>query len=141
MNMLNVTVKGEQLAIDNSEAALPLPARFRGIATDGRRLILGVRPEAMRLGEGGGLTLKARVDVAELTGPELVVTALVGNQRIMASLPPRSAVATDAQLTLVFDEQAMHLFDPEHGLRSRLRNAQTRATSMPRKRSDAVSSG
>ena len=115
MNMLNVTVKGEQLAIDNSEMALPLPARFRGIATDGRRLILGVRPEAMRLGEGGGLTLKARVDVAELTGPELVVTALVGNQRIMASLPPRSAVATDAELTLVFDEQAMHLFDPENG--------------------------
>ncbi len=115
MNMLNVTVKGEQLAIDNSEMVLPLPARFRGIATDGRRLILGVRPEAMRLGEGGGLTLKARVDVAELTGPELVVTALVGNQGIMASLPPRSAVATDAELTLVFDEQAMHLFDPENG--------------------------
>jgi len=115
MNMIDVTVKGGGLSITGSDVTLPVPARFGGIAAEGRKLILGVRPEALRLGANDGPPLKARVDVAELTGPELVVTALVGEQRIMACLPPRSIVSEGAELALSFDEQAAHLFDPETG--------------------------
>jgi multiple sugar transport system ATP-binding protein len=114
MNMLEVTVGHGRLQIAGSSASLPMPARFRNLATDGRKLILGVRPETMRLG-GEGLSLEARADVAELTGPELVVTALVGTQRIMASLPPRTGVREGTPLILSFDEDVAHLFDPETG--------------------------
>jgi multiple sugar transport system ATP-binding protein len=114
MNMLDVAVKDGRLAIAGSDATLPIPARFRDLAKDGRKLILGIRPETMRLG-GGELSLDVRADVAELTGPELVLTALAGNQRIMASLPPRTEISPGKALTLSFDEAVTHLFDPETG--------------------------
>jgi multiple sugar transport system ATP-binding protein len=114
MNMLDVTVKGGQLNIDGSSVTLPMPARFRSFAKDGQKLTLGIRPETMRL-DGSGLSIEAKAEVAELTGPELVVTALVGTQRIMASLPPRSNIAEGTIMRLAFDEDAAHLFDPQTG--------------------------
>ncbi|MNT81741.1 hypothetical protein D3C72_2213660 [compost metagenome] len=55
------------------------------------------------------------MEVVELTGPELVVTARIGGERITACLPPRTQLAIDAERTFAFDEGALHLFDPETG--------------------------
>jgi multiple sugar transport system ATP-binding protein len=35
----------------------------------------------------------------------------------MASLPPRTLLSAGQELALVFDPEAIHLFDPETGLR------------------------
>jgi multiple sugar transport system ATP-binding protein len=116
MNMLNVTVRGETLVIAGSDAVVPLPSRFRGHARDGQQLILGIRPEALNLFRNeASVSLSTRAEVAELTGPELVVTAMVGEQRLMACLPPRSSIAGGEDLTLFFDEDVAHLFEPETG--------------------------
>ncbi|MBX5001083.1 ABC transporter ATP-binding protein [Rhizobium lentis] len=115
MNLLKVTVRDGRLALLGSDVSLPLPARFDKAAASGRDLIFGIRPEALRTG-GPGPSIEATLEVAELTGPELVVTALAGNQRLMACLPPRTLVRDGEKLTLFFDEEAMHLFDPQTGL-------------------------
>ncbi|TAU85069.1 ABC transporter ATP-binding protein [Rhizobium leguminosarum] len=115
MNLLNATARDGRLALSGSDISLPLPARFRETAGNGRDLILGIRPEALRT-DGTGPSIEATLEVAELTGPELVVTALAGNQRLMACLPPRTPIRDNEKLTLFFDEEAMHLFDPETGL-------------------------
>ncbi|MBB6224626.1 ABC transporter ATP-binding protein [Rhizobium leguminosarum] len=115
MNLLKATVRDGRLALSGSDATLPLHARFRDVADNGRDLILGIRPEALRT-DGAGLSIEATAEVSELTGPELVVTALAGNQRLMACLPPRTPIRDNEKLTLFFDEEAMHLFDLETGL-------------------------
>ncbi|MEF3134282.1 sn-glycerol-3-phosphate ABC transporter ATP-binding protein UgpC [Rhizobium sp. 268] len=115
MNLLKATVRDGRLALSSSDAILPLPARFRGTVGNGRDLVLGIRPEALRT-DGTGLSIEATAEVSELTGPELVVTALTGNQRLMACLPPRTPIRDNEKLTLFFDEEAMHLFDLETGL-------------------------
>ncbi|MHC2218650.1 ABC transporter ATP-binding protein [Rhizobium leguminosarum] len=115
MNLLKATVRDDRLALSGSDVSLPLPARFRETAGNGRDLILGIRPEALRT-DGTGPSIEATLEVAELTGPELVVTALAGNQRLMACLPPRTPIRDNEKLTLFFDEEAMHLFDPQTGL-------------------------
>ncbi|MGO6903289.1 ABC transporter ATP-binding protein, partial [Rhizobium ruizarguesonis] len=115
MNLLKATARDGRLALSGSDAILPLPARFREAAGNGCDLILGIRPEALRT-DGAGPSIEATLEVAELTGPELVVTALAGNQRLMACLPPRTPIRDNEKLTLFFDEEAMHLFDPETGL-------------------------
>ncbi|MGR9137347.1 ABC transporter ATP-binding protein [Rhizobium leguminosarum] len=115
MNLLKATVRDGRLALSGFDASLPLPARFRETAGNGRDLILGIRPEALRT-DGTGPSIEATLEVAELTGPELVVTALAGNQRLMACLPPRTPIRDNEKLTLFFDEEAMHLFDPQTGL-------------------------
>jgi multiple sugar transport system ATP-binding protein len=40
---------------------------------------------------------------------------MVGEQRLMACLPPRSSIAGGEDLTLFFDEDVAHLFEPETG--------------------------
>ncbi|MBY3127557.1 sn-glycerol-3-phosphate ABC transporter ATP-binding protein UgpC [Rhizobium laguerreae] len=115
MNLLKATARDGHLALSGADASLPLPARFRETVGNGRELILGIRPEALRT-DGAGPSIEATLEVAELTGPELVVTALAGNQRLMACLPPRTPIRDNEKLTLFFDEEAMHLFDPQTGL-------------------------
>ncbi|NNH85921.1 ABC transporter ATP-binding protein [Rhizobium laguerreae] len=116
MNLLKATAARDGgLALSGTDAILPLPTRFREAVGNGRDLILGIRPEALRT-DGAGPSIEATLEVAELTGPELVVTALAGNQRLMACLPPRTPIRNNEKLTLFFDEEAMHLFDPQTGL-------------------------
>jgi multiple sugar transport system ATP-binding protein len=116
MNLLNATVRGSELQIEGSDIALPLPGGLQAEPRDGQKLIVGIRPESLRFGSSG-LTLPAKCEVAELTGPELVVTAFAGTQRIMACLPPRTSLENGQMLTLTFDPQAIHLFNAETGLR------------------------
>ncbi|OWW00257.1 sn-glycerol-3-phosphate ABC transporter ATP-binding protein UgpC [Rhizobium sp. R693] len=116
MNLLNATVRASELQIDGSDALLPLPDELETRPEDGQKLIAGIRPEALRLGSSG-LTIAASCEVGELTGPELVVTALAGMQRITACLPPRTALEIGQPLTLSFDREAIHLFDAKSGLR------------------------
>lgn len=116
MNLLRVTVENGALAVDGADAQVPLPTSLNTTLREGQKLVLGIRPEALSL-TGNGNVITARCDVSELTGPELVITASVGAQHITASLPPRSAIASGDQVRLFFDQEAVHLFDSETGLR------------------------
>ena len=115
MNMLNATVEGAALNVDGSTASIPLPPRFKTSAKQGGRLVLGLRPESLRPAAMGAGTLSAEIDVVELTGPELVVTARIGGQRLTATLPSKTRIAQGETFTFSFDEDAMHLFDRETG--------------------------
>ncbi|WP_431322813.1 ABC transporter ATP-binding protein [Rhizobium sp. YTU87027] len=116
MNLLNATARGSEVRIDGSDTVLPLSDELETQPEDGQKLIVGIRPEALRLG-ASGLAIAAKCEVAELTGPELVVSALAGMQRITACLPPRTVLENGQPLTLSFDREAIHLFDAESGLR------------------------
>jgi multiple sugar transport system ATP-binding protein len=117
MNMLQASVANGTLAIAGSEARLALPARFRNAVADGAQVVVGIRPEALRLATGAAaeLSLPVEIDVVELTGPELVTTARIGTQRLTACLPPRARVAKGETCAFAFDEETLRLFDPATG--------------------------
>ena len=107
MNLLAATAGEGGAKIDGTDIVVSLP----GIAP-GRRLVLGIRPEAIgRSGEG--VPLRARCEVAELTGPELVVTAAVGSQRLVAALPASARVQAGDEIALNVLTAAVHVFDAE----------------------------
>ncbi|KAA1181169.1 ABC transporter ATP-binding protein [Rhizobium tropici] len=114
MNLLNATADQGSLRIDGTSITLPMPAAKTGIS-QGQELVVGIRPETLRLDEHG--TLEAICEVAELTGPELIVTAKAGSQRLMACLPPRTAIAEGQTFKLGFDASSLHLFDRTTGQR------------------------
>jgi len=114
MNLLNVTADQGSLRIDGTSITLPMLATKAEIK-QGQELVIGIRPETLRLDEEG--KLEAVCEVAELTGPELIVTAQTGSQRLMACLPPRTAIAEGQRLKLGFDASALHLFDRASGRR------------------------
>ncbi len=119
MNILNATVVGGQLKIDGDGDghALALPARLRNVVSEGQRVKAGIRPEALQLAAGSEPTplFRARVEVVELTGPELVTTARIGDQRLTACLPPRSSVLSGEERAFTIEADALHLFDPDSG--------------------------
>ena len=61
------------------------------------------------------LAIEAKVEVVELTGPELVVTSTIGSQRLTASLPPRSQIAVGTSQRFNIDASALHIFDKATG--------------------------
>ncbi len=110
MNLLAATVNAGRAVIEGTGIALAVP----GLETmaEGRRLVLGIRPEA--LGPSGeGVSLDARCEVAELTGPELVVTASVGGQRLVAALPAAAGIKAGEEISLRVQPAAIHIFDAE----------------------------
>ncbi|APG88702.1 ABC transporter ATP-binding protein y4oS (plasmid) [Sinorhizobium americanum CCGM7] len=117
MNILDAEIGGDQLRIAGSDELLPLPQDFKRTAVSGGRVKIGIRPEALRLADAGasGVRLIADVEVMELTGPELVTTAKVGEQRVTACLPPRTPLVAGSTQVFSFEEAALHLFDPESG--------------------------
>ena len=115
MNLVDVAVDGDALAF--GELVVPVPRLWEDAVREGQRLVLGIRPEALHFGGRGDHLIAAKVDVVELTGPELVVSASVGTQRLTACLPPRTRVEVGQVVELSFDADAMHLFDADSGRR------------------------
>ncbi len=117
MNMLEATIEDGKLAIAGTDARLAPPARYANAVRSGAQVIVGIRPEALRLGPGSGadMSLPVEIDVVELTGPEQVTTARVGTQRLTATLPPQARVAKGQSCAFVFDADALRLFDPTTG--------------------------
>ena len=108
MNLLTATAQADGAAIDGTGITLAVP----GLETTGRKLVLGIRPEA--LGQSGdGVSLTARCEVAELTGPELIVTAAIGGQRLVASLPAASGIRAGDEIALHVHPAAIHVFDAQ----------------------------
>ena len=110
MNLLAATVNAGRAVIEGTGIALAVP----GLETmaEGRRLVLGIRPEALG-SSGEGVSLDARCEVAELTGPELVVTASVGGQRLVAALPAAAGIKAGEEISLRVQPAAIHVFDAE----------------------------
>jgi multiple sugar transport system ATP-binding protein len=117
MNLLKATVRNGCLAFPGADGMLPVPKSVESNVIEGQEIVLGIRPEAFRLGEETGSAIAAKCEITELTGPELIVTAIAGGQRILASLPPRFRFSEGEPLKLSFDMQAMHLFDAATGNR------------------------
>ncbi|GAA5541719.1 MULTISPECIES: sn-glycerol-3-phosphate ABC transporter ATP-binding protein UgpC [Brucella] len=112
MNMLEATFSGDRLTIDGTDTSIPI-GNLPNIAA-GRRILLGVRSEAIgRERKGQSVVLRMKCDIAELTGPELIVTGTVGPQRLVAALPPSHKVQPGEEFEVMLDPANIHLFDAE----------------------------
>jgi multiple sugar transport system ATP-binding protein len=106
---------------------LRLPARLAAATRgqEGRRVVVGIRPENLRepgwgggaLGTLGGNALQpltARVEFVEPLGYEVIVHGRVGDHLLIAKVDPHRAPATPAtgsELTMALQTDAIHLFD------------------------------
>jgi multiple sugar transport system ATP-binding protein len=59
--------------------------------------------------------LPVRIEVIELTGPELVATARIGQQKLTACLAPRAKLGQGDATALLVDDDALHLFHRASG--------------------------
>jgi multiple sugar transport system ATP-binding protein len=100
-------------------AAIPLPPERCGPLVPGlaQLAVLGVRPEDVRLEEGGATP--AVVELCEPLGNEVLLHVRVGAQALTLRLPPACRREPGDRVTLAFDTDRLHLFDPLSGERLR----------------------
>lgn len=96
------------------------PLRFPASAPlrDGP-VVVGFRPEAVRLGQDGGVAANGRVRLVENLGGELVVYVDAGGTDLVASFPVSDAAAPAFDSTVPFTVAVadIRLFDPADGRR------------------------
>ncbi len=119
MSLLEVPL-GTNGSIDLAGVPIPLPrdcataATARGLA----RLLVGLRPEALRLSGGG---IAARVEAVEVLGADAYVfcSAEIGgaDSRVTARADAREAPERGASVHLAPHGRDAHLFDPVSGER------------------------
>jgi ABC-type sugar transport system ATPase subunit len=81
-------------------------------------LLLGVRPEACALitdHQSEGNAIPAHIYMREPLGRETLLTLSVGDEYVKVIEPPHVERELNSQVWLTFAEEALHIFDTEHG--------------------------
>jgi multiple sugar transport system ATP-binding protein len=121
MSFLNgrVRVSNGGWAFDEGRFRIPLEPRLtrRLGGSDGRPLVLGIRPEALGLRpwtrEGPEVRLEGRVSLVEPLGDRQEVHMTTGSgQRLVARVEPHAAVREGQELAMYVDVSRVHLFEP-----------------------------
>ena len=100
-----------------------MPDAYRAAAAgrDGRKLVAGLRPEAL-CGPGqdpppGAVRVEVLAEFCENLGDEMIIHGQVGGDRFAFKGDPHSAPAMGTRIALHFPPEALHLFDGETGER------------------------
>jgi multiple sugar transport system ATP-binding protein len=129
MNFFNGKLQDGKFVIGNTSVAVPEGKMkfLRELGYVGKDVILGVRPEDIHdepvfIEASAGTKIKANVDVAELTGAEMMVYSSIGGQDFVARLDSRAEVQPGDSIDLAFDLNKAHFFDTETESRIRTVN-------------------
>lgn len=93
----------------DSGLKLPLP---QTTAAEGQAVTYGVRPECVRIGEGG---VEMEIVAVEPTGSETQIFARSGRDLIDALVKERISARPGSKLGFVIDPEDVHLFDRKTG--------------------------
>ncbi len=119
MNFLDVTIRQEGATLVAQSPSVKLAVTEPGSraleAWQGKRVILGLRPEHLALGDGVlSRSFAARVEVVEQLGSEILLETRVGETRVtVARVAPEAQIAAGDQIRLSVQPGRLHFFDPE----------------------------
>jgi multiple sugar transport system ATP-binding protein len=123
MNFIDMAVAAEadsfRLSANGIAIALP-QRRFAGLgAHAGRTIVMGVRPQHLRLGSGNGsdhVGFGGKLMVTEQLGDEQVLAVRVGAGDVrVAGVDPELVLATGTRVDVAVPIESLHLFDITSG--------------------------
>ncbi len=114
MNFVPATLSEGGATVVASGFRLPVPEAWRASTAnrDGRKVVLGIRPENIREVSRGGATVQitARVEFVEPLGHEVIVHGRVGDDLLVAKTDPHRSPEMGDDFPLVIEADAIHLF-------------------------------
>lgn len=126
MNFFNGKLENGKFVIGSTAITVPEGKMkfLREQGYIGKSIILGIRPEDIHdepvfIEATAGTKISAKIDVAELTGAELMIYSSLGEQDFVARLDSRADVRPGDTLDLAFDLNKAHFFDTDSELRIR----------------------
>ena len=110
--------------VDGSPIELPVPRTANSsVLTNGRGIIMGIRPEAITDLDGadrhsnGVTVVDARVDVVEPAGSDTFVVTRIGGKEVTARMRAETMVQPGQTIPFAFNLDKALLFDPMSGAR------------------------
>jgi len=125
MNFFDAVVKGsaDKPYLDTEAFQVPVQSEKAPVLVPyiGQTVIFGIRPEDIHDVEFlpahvRAQTVRARVDVTEMMGNEKFLHLIVGEQRCLARVDPRTRARAGDEVQLAFDMDHMHTFDAQSQL-------------------------
>ncbi|MBC8066046.1 MAG: ABC transporter ATP-binding protein [Chlorobia bacterium] len=122
MNFLDAEIvrDGASAFIDVGDFRLPIPATHPAAAYVGKKVTLGIRPEAIldkalesHVKAEAGNTISAKVDVLEPLGPEYVAYLGAGKHNMIATIDTGTKIKEGQTAEFVVDLERIHVFDNE----------------------------
>ena len=115
MNLLPVSVtfrKGQVVEVGSNDVKATKFKLGESVSAP-QRLVLGIRPQSLRIVEAAAAKLPAEVKLVEHLGSETVIKAkLVSGDSVLVIVAGSVALQPGEKIGLTFDEEAAHLFDP-----------------------------
>ena len=98
------------------DGAIDVPVGRRALG--GRNVVLGVRPEDLRVELGDGASgIACTLDLVEPMGNEVFAYVRAGDHEMVARVPPLPMPQVPATVHIRVDADRLHFFDPETGTR------------------------
>ncbi|HBL25383.1 MAG TPA: glycerol-3-phosphate ABC transporter ATP-binding protein [Acidobacteria bacterium] len=115
MNFIPGTLADGGATVVASGFRLAVPESWRAATArhDGKKVVLGIRPENIREEARGGATVQvtAKVEFVEPLGHEVIVHGRVGDDLMVAKTDPHRSPQMGMDFPLVIEADAIHLFD------------------------------
>ncbi|HEY6572184.1 MAG TPA: TOBE domain-containing protein, partial [Candidatus Eisenbacteria bacterium] len=116
MNFVAATSADGGATLRAAKFSIPTPASWRASlgTADGRKVVIGIRPEKLSISDGGASDagfVPVAVEVVELLGNEVIFHGRTGDDILIAKTEPRRAPKVGANVSLRLDLDAIHLFD------------------------------
>ena len=112
MNFLRGTVMDGCLSFGAN--VLDLTRKFPGItAWEGKEVVLGYRPEAIKLGQADGYVVSGQVELTEMLGDYTNIYITAGTDQAILKVDSHDTPETDIELTYTIPLDAVYLFDGE----------------------------
>jgi len=115
MNFITSVVKGGKIAVGNKELALEnVLSKDKLKAYEGKKLVLGFRPEAIELGaHDSSFVLDADVELTELLGDNTNVYVNIEGIQSILKVDPHDTPAMDTNIKFSIPYKNVYLFDGE----------------------------
>jgi multiple sugar transport system ATP-binding protein len=122
MNFLSATLGSpdDEMTLDTDALQIHLPLeRSRRLRSQAdAQVTMGIRPEDIHDPEFlpprvSGHPMRAHVDVTEMMGNEKFLHLIVGSQKLLARVDPRTRARAGHDFDLMIDVDRLHLFDPK----------------------------
>jgi multiple sugar transport system ATP-binding protein len=118
MNFADVTVanSGEGLCAEAPGLRIRVPSSKVGALRrhTGQKIVLGIRPEALRVANGSDASdyaFDSIVEVVEPLGNEILIDVRAGSHALVARVDPATRVKVHETLRLALDPERLHFFD------------------------------
>jgi multiple sugar transport system ATP-binding protein len=123
MNFLPATLADGGKTLAGKEFSLPVPKSLRALTSgpDGRKVIVGIRPENIldpsESARGDTARLSGKAEVVEPLGDKVIIHVRVGDDVLVYQVEPHAMPEMGDNVELVLELDKLHLFDAVTELR------------------------